>query len=204
MKRIQSSRFYFLSLSVVFIFAAILLMVKGHANSFLWLNTYHNKVADFVFYYCTYLGDGWFAASLSLLLLLSPKTRKLGLLLLIAYAGSGLLAQLVKHIVAAPRPSVYFTLAQYHKFVVGVELAGSNSFPSGHTTTAFALATIFASFTQNKKAQLLCLVLAVATGYSRIYLGQHFLTDVFVGALLGSGSSALTIVISEKINASKN
>lgn len=203
MERIKWSSFYFVNFLALLIAASLFLLLKGHANAFLILNSFHNPVADLVFYYMTYLGDGWFAIIIAVSFLLFKKTRNLGVLVLISYAVSGILAQLVKHLVEAPRPSVYFTYAQYHKFVEGVHLAGSNSFPSGHTTTAFSLASVLACFTKNKKAQFLYLILAMATGYSRIYLGQHFLTDVIVGAVLGTLTTIATLIVAEKIQSKK-
>lgn len=200
MERIKWSRFYFIIFLVLLIVSSLFLLLEGHANAFLILNKFHNPIADFVFYYMTYLGDGWFAIIVGASLLLFKQTRRLGILVLISYALSGIFAQLVKHIVEAPRPSAYFTYAQYHKFVEGVHLAGSNSFPSGHTTTAFSLASVLACFTKNKKLQIVYLFLAMATGYSRIYLGQHFLTDVIAGALLGTLTTIAVLIFSEKIN----
>lgn len=198
MKTVKASLFYFQCLLAVLFIASVFLATEGHANSFLLLNTYHNAFADFVFYYATYIGDGWFAVIVAALLMMFSKTRKLGILVFASYALSGILAQLIKHIAATPRPSAYFTFQQYHKFVKGVHLAGSNSFPSGHTTTAFSLATLLACYTQNKKIQFFYLTLAIATGYSRIYLGQHFLTDVLMGAFLGSLISMIIVRIAEK------
>lgn len=198
MFKLKSAFFYFFGLLVVMLAAALFLLIEGHAHSFLLLNTYHNAALDVLFYYVTYLGDGWFAVVLSIVLFVFPKTRKLAIVVFASYAVSGLLAQLIKNILEAPRPSVYFTLAQYHKFVAGVDLAGAHSFPSGHTTTAFSLATVFACYTQNKKVQIICLALALAVGYSRIYLGQHFLTDVLVGSIFGTLTSILAVVIAEK------
>jgi membrane-associated phospholipid phosphatase len=195
---IKSALFYFKSLLAILLLAAVMLLINGHANSFLILNSYHHQVADFLFYYITYLGDGWFAVVLSVVLFAFPKTRKLAIVVFAAYAVSGLLAQLVKNLVEASRPSVYFTLEQYQKFVPGVDLAGAHSFPSGHTTTAFSLATVLASYAQNKKVQIVYLALAIAAGYSRIYLGQHFLTDVLAGALLGSLTAVVAVLIAEK------
>jgi membrane-associated phospholipid phosphatase len=200
MKTVKASLFYFQGLLSVLFIATVFLAVEGHANSFLLLNTYHNPFADFVFYYTTYIGDGWFAVIVAAALMMFSKTRKLGILVFASYAASGILAQLVKHIAETPRPSAYFTFQQYHKFVEGVHLAGSNSFPSGHTTTAFSLATLLACYTQNKKTQFIYLLLAIGTGYSRIYLGQHFLTDVLMGAFLGALTSIITIGIAEKNN----
>jgi undecaprenyl-diphosphatase len=59
------------------------------------------------------------------------------------------------------------------------------SFPSGHTITAFAVAIALGDFYPALLALLLFCALAIAT--SRILLGMHFLSDVVVGALLGTG-----------------
>ncbi len=64
-----------------------------------------------------------------------------------------------------------------------------SSFPSGHTTSVFALAVLLALNTSDKRISLIYLITAVITGYSRIYLGQHFLADVTTGALIGTLSA---------------
>ena len=57
------------------------------------------------------------------------------------------------------------------------------SFPSGHTSSSFAFAT--AVFANNKKWGIAAYVLAALIGFSRIYLGVHYCTDVLAGAVLG-------------------
>jgi undecaprenyl-diphosphatase len=59
------------------------------------------------------------------------------------------------------------------------------SFPSGHTITAFAVALSLAEFYPALLPVLLFCALSIAT--SRILLGMHFLSDVVVGAIIGSG-----------------
>ena len=59
------------------------------------------------------------------------------------------------------------------------------SFPSGHTITAFAVAVAFSTFYPALLPALLFCALSVAV--SRILLGMHFLSDVVVGAVIGSG-----------------
>src|SRR3954447_15119904 len=59
------------------------------------------------------------------------------------------------------------------------------SFPSGHTITAFAVAVSIGAFYPVLLGILLLFAVAIAT--SRILLGMHFLSDVAVGALVGTG-----------------
>jgi undecaprenyl-diphosphatase len=57
------------------------------------------------------------------------------------------------------------------------------SFPSGHTALAFTIAVMLSDWRPDLKNYLYSL--AVLIGFSRIYLGAHFLVDVLAGALLG-------------------
>jgi undecaprenyl-diphosphatase len=59
----------------------------------------------------------------------------------------------------------------------------THSFPSGHTATAFAGATMLASYAPRLRVPLY--VLAVLIGLSRLYNGVHYPTDVIAGAVLG-------------------
>jgi membrane-associated phospholipid phosphatase len=73
------------------------------------------------------------------------------------------------------------------------------SFPSGHTSTAFALATSLSM--QNKKWYVVIPAFAWATsvGYSRMYLGEHYPSDVFAGAAIGIGSAYLSNWLTKKL-----
>jgi membrane-associated phospholipid phosphatase len=150
------------------------------------INQYHHPLADVFFKYVTYLGDGIFCIGLGLVCLYWSKRR--GIALIASYIFSGLIAQLIKNFIfpSQPRPAQYFehSMAKIHT-VAGVDLAHWHSFPSGHTTSAFALFGLLAFFTQNQRLKIVYLLLAVAVGYSRMYLFQHFLVDVTVGSLLG-------------------
>lgn len=62
----------------------------------------------------------------------------------------------------------------------------SDSFPSGHSLTAFTVATVFCLF--NLKNRILCIfamLFALLIGYTRIYLGVHFPTDILGGMVFG-------------------
>ena len=193
------SKVYLISFLLVFMGFAFFLAYYGKANSFILLNPYHSKSLDLFFSKFTFFGDGLFVVILAVILFFISKTQRLSILILISYIVSGLLAQLLKHSFNAPRPKVFFNTNTYQHFIDGVSIANCESFPSGHTTSAFALAFILAHSTNKKSFQIILLLLAISAGYSRIYLAQHFLTDVLFGAFLGTFISALTIYFSNKV-----
>jgi membrane-associated phospholipid phosphatase len=71
-------------------------------------------------------------------------------------------------------------------FVSGIDVHFVNSFPSGHTATAFALALFVGLLSQNRLIGVLSVVMAFLVGYSRVYLAQHFVVDAAAGATLGT------------------
>ena len=84
---------------------------------------------------------------------------------------------LVKDAVHRPRPFVA------HPEIHPLYAVHSSSFPAGHAATAFAGATVVA-FMAPRAAPLLFLVAALI-GYSRVYVGDHYPTDVLAGAAIG-------------------
>jgi membrane-associated phospholipid phosphatase len=77
---------------------------------------------------------------------------------------------------------------------------GSPSFPSGHTSEAFALATSI-SLTYPKWYVIApSFIWAGAVGYSRMDLGVHYPSDVLAGAVLGAGCAWLTNKVNKKLN----
>ncbi len=110
---------------------------------------------------------------------------------LAAGVGSGALNTLVKVVVHRPRPEANLV----HVF----QVLGSYSFPSGHVMfyTAFFGFLLFLSFTLLKRSGLrylsntILIVLIALVGVSRMYLGEHWASDVLGGYLLGS----LTLIV---------
>lgn len=169
---------------ILLVTGIVVLMIWGKEAVFLKLNHQHSDLSDIVLKYFTYVGEGLVMALLGVVLLFL-KQRKLGILLIIGFAVSGLLAQGLKRVQENPRPGLYFEKTEMVHNVDGELLKGKNSFPSGHTTTAFAMFSLLAFATRSRGLQLLYFVVACTIGYSRIYLGQHFTADVLAGAALG-------------------
>jgi membrane-associated phospholipid phosphatase len=79
--------------------------------------------------------------------------------------------------------------------------AGSPSFPSGHTSSAFTLATSLSLNYPKWYIIAPSFLWAGTVGYSRMDLGVHYPSDVFAGALIGSGCAWLTFYVNKRIKA---
>ena len=74
---------------------------------------------------------------------------------------------------------------------------GDPSFPSGHTSASFAAAT--AIYAVNKKWGIAAYIFAAVMGFSRLYLGVHFPTDVACGAIVGTVAAKAALWCMEKL-----
>ena len=140
-----------------------------------------NPILDNIMIFITSLGNGgmiWIAATI--LLLIPKKTRKAGVMSAVALLGSLIINNnIVKNIVQRPRPFVTFTDLQ-----IIIPTPSEFSFPSGHTSSSFAAAAVFYRHLP-KKLGLPAVILAGLIGFSRLYVGVHYPTDVIAGVLMG-------------------
>ena len=111
--------------------------------------------------------------------------RNKGLLDAATVAGAGALDQILKNVACRARPSAPEAGAFFSNFPCFPAEYAYASFPSGHTTTAFAAAVILALWYPRWAG--VWLSMAALVGLSRVMLGSHFPSDVLAGALLGTG-----------------
>ncbi len=167
----------------------------GKAGSYQQMNVWLKPEADGVIGWSNWIGDGLFVMAIGLIFCLLNRHRKMGIAIIISYAISGALAQILKRIILSPRPEAFFKNQMYRDMLTQSGNANLfHSFPSGHTTSAFALATILAFYFPKIHWQIGLLLMALLAGFSRIYLGQHFLTDVMAGMVLGTSVAVLTLM----------
>ncbi|MFZ5942142.1 MAG: phosphatase PAP2 family protein [Bacteroidota bacterium] len=167
------------------------------------VNRLNTPFSGQLFRYWTLLGDGGVMLLPVLIAAVFFSLRK-GLMLLLAYAFSGLGAQLMKRFIwpDAPRPVSYFREHQIPwdlDLVPGVKIHEWHSFPSGHTATAFAVFLTMALLVQSVWLRYAFLLLAAGVGLSRIWLSQHFMLDVAAGAVWGWLSAVLAWILAQKV-----
>jgi membrane-associated phospholipid phosphatase len=116
-----------------------------------------------------------------------------GCTVLAANALSGGIVIAMKYVINRERPFVtYPDIIQKSK-------AGSPSFPSGHTSSAFATATSLSLAYRKWYIIVPSFTWAGTVGYSRMHLGVHYPSDVLAGALIGSGCAYLTFKVNQKL-----
>lgn len=129
---------------------------------------------------------------LSLILMLFSRTRRYGTAMLFGLAIGALITNCcLKILIARARPysdetQAFFNTDLYQKLwmTVGQNVESDKSFPSGHTTAAFASMTAL-FLTGNKKYSWAAFIFAFLMAVARIYLVVHFASDVLAGVAVG-------------------
>jgi len=153
-----------------------------------WANGgWSSPVLDWVIPWLTYLGSH-IAVVVFIILswILTKKRRVLGRLALLYGIQSGILYGL-KFLIQRQRPLHFLEMAS--KLSKGPGEILDPSFPSGHAVYAFMMATLLATWFP--RYRIIFYIAAGFIGWTRIYLGLHFPTDVVVGGLLGYGITRL-------------
>ena len=171
------------------------LVINGVTDQFdqlvlLWINSHASTVADTIFLFLTHLGGVYgvvVITALTVALLTVKKKYDKALFVALAIGGVALLNTLLKTLFERPRPDLWEWLVTETSF----------SFPSGHSVASATLALSIVLLLWTTRWRVLALVggltyLAVV-GFSRMYLGVHYPSDVLGGWLLACTWVALLV-----------
>ena len=197
-QRLISNTSVFMALCLILLIAlglALAYIPKGELH--LLLCDRHTPARDIFYRYYTHVAE-WFPYVVCVSLLVFGRIGD-DVFASAAMILSALSTQLFKHVINAPRPVTWFAANMPDiqlPLVEGVKMNHWYSFPSGHTTSFFALAFVAAILITKKLSIVNCklsimlqaalFALAALGAYSRIYLCQHFAMDVFGGVLVGT------------------
>ena len=216
MKDLLRSNSVFIGLSLILLLVlglALVYIPQGELH--LLLCDRHTPARDIFYRYYTQIAE-WFPYVVCVALLLFSRIGD-GVFATSAMALSALSTQVLKHIFNALRPVTWFDLFMPHvqlPLVEGVKMNYWYSFPSGHTTSFFALAFVvcillnsgtgrtsetsrtgYSTIIRRITGQVALFFLATLGGYSRIYLSQHFARDVFGGIIIGIGITFICYLV---------
>lgn len=144
-------------------------------------NSIKCSMLDRIIPYITHLGGAIITSLTCLMLIFSRKVdlASAGYKSAAALLSSHIFIHYLKKLINRPRP--FLKLSNVNTFKTNLK---DYSFPSGHTTAAFSICVSLAlSF---PGLSLILVLTALVIGFSRIYIGVHYPTDVIVGMLIGT------------------
>jgi membrane-associated phospholipid phosphatase len=182
---LQSAKLYFaLSFFWIAICGALITWV-GDSHSVILINGLHTHRRDLLFSVLTGYAE-WVSLVFIVggcLCIAALRTKHFVITVLVTLATLMIVVHSAKSIIGSDRP--LNVIPDLYR-VPWLPQAFEHGMPSGHTTTAFAISTLLLrSFPMPQFMQLILFVFAAGCGLSRIYLAQHFTSDVLVGTLLG-------------------
>ena len=184
---------------IIFLYSTLSFSQNADINLLKEINLKRNKALDPSFRFITNTATPIsFAAPLivfSVGLIKDDSTlKRKGLFIGETFLVAAFISTALKYTVNKDRPFVTYP------FLEKETSAGSPSFPSGHTSEAFATATSLSIAFPKWYVIAPSFLWAGAVGYSRMHLGVHYPSDVLAGAVIGSGSAFLTCKLNKWIN----
>jgi membrane-associated phospholipid phosphatase len=167
------------------------------SSSFIFINRFTQLLPDTFWAWLTFFGNGWGIFAMAFpLLLLAPRALSSGIF---AGAVAAITSTSLKSLFDLPRPASILIDGSFYR--IGEPLL-HKAFPSGHTLTAFAIATAiyFSIDNEKRRPMLLIFVFASLIGLSRSAIGAHWLTDVFAGAGVGMWCGLIGAVLGQHIS----
>ena len=184
------------SMLIIFSLLAISLLWSTGQRMDVWVFLLFNKWGlrskwlDRAMLGITQIGSGVFALGIALVYYWTNQ-RLLAYKLVLGTLTLWMVVELFKFLFRRSRPFIRLTETR----IVGYQARGL-SFPSGHTSQAFFLATLLTQHLQyNPWITSLLYLTALAVGVTRIFIGAHYPRDVLAGAVLGSAWGILTELV---------
>ena len=182
---LQKNKYYYTTILFFLLFGGVVLLNNSKEDIFFLVNSLHSSSLDFLFLKFNIIGNVEFSVFCVLSILILRNWR-LALKATSCFIAVMLVTQFMKHILfpGTLRPILYFQESTL-RLVDGVIQLTTESFPSGHTSAAFSIATFFALYKSGRWWNFTFAFIALIVGYGRIYLSQHFITDVYAGMIIG-------------------
>ncbi|TPE55221.1 phosphatase PAP2 family protein [Maribrevibacterium harenarium] len=156
-------------------------VVEGYHFAFLSINALNPYIPDLILEWVTSFGDTMFL--LGLILIFATRNVQYHWSILFACVVAGLAINLLKDYFAMPRPPAVLDAGSF--YLTGKAYM-ARSFPSGHSFTAFLVATISFFYLPKTWMKWSVIGLACMTALSRVVIGVHWTADVTVGGALGT------------------
>ncbi len=178
---------------------ALLNVLFSQEQLFFAINCHYTSASNYIMYGFTLLGDGLSVLIICLMALMVSKKHQSTPFIINAITVNyipGLVTQYLKHSFNYNRPLIAIKEVNKIHIESWWPILHYNSFPSGHTTSAFALLvflTVFV-FPKNNKIVSLIFTLALLVGISRLYLAAHFFKDIYLGSIVGFGVAIVVIM----------
>ena len=175
----------------LFLFAGgVILLLWSKTEIHQYINRYHTPFFDLFFSNWTYLGLGTMIIPVVFILVFAR--FRYAIISILGFALSGGINSILKKLFHSPRPEIVFSdLHQPLYLVPKVEMYADFSFPSGHTATGFCMFCLLALYAKNNLLKFMYFTIAFLIAYSRMYLSEHFLKDVYAASIIGVGSALL-------------
>jgi len=186
---LKDNLFFFIPFLVWVIIGGILLLNYSTNDLFFSVNQSYNPFLDKLNTVLSAYGRGDVIPFVLVSLLLIPAYRNRNYVLTTLIFGLMVpsIIFLSKMFFNTPRPLKYYGLEKVHT-VPWLDNLFETSFPSGHTVGAFGFFLLLSLYLPKslKPFSFLFFLLALACAYSRLYLGQHFFSDVYAGSIIGT------------------
>ena len=185
----RAQQFYYLVYFIILVWATAFTFNMNQFEPLFYFDAHRDDILNFYFRWITEFGDIYPYLFFATIFLIQKKRIEVFKIALVGFI-TILVSLILKNVFSHIRPGTILDQSHFMTAFHWVKnypiLKGTNSFPSGHATSAFAIWSMLA-FTQPRNILfgMCCLFIACSVCVSRIYLCAHFPQDVIAGSFVG-------------------